>query len=68
MWLQDKQVIFKARYAIKYGDLLGMGLFKDVTITKKAYNMFSCTKMQCYGWILGCDKEAIWLQKGDKKF
>ena len=52
----------------KHGDQLGPVSMMDVAVIPNlAYNMFSMTKMMRQGWILGCNKEAMWLSKGKNK-
>jgi hypothetical protein len=31
------------------------------------FNLFSLTRMMINSWILGCDENSIWLEKGRKK-
>ena len=52
----------------KHGDQLGPVSMMDVAVFPNlAYNMFSMTKMMRQGWILGSNKEAMWLSKGKNK-
>lgn len=55
------------RFYDKHGNLAGMARLTDVALISTGYNLFSCTKMQKKGWILGGDQNSIWLTKGDQK-
>jgi hypothetical protein len=50
----------------KNGNTLNDAKISDVThLPKGKYNLFSITKLQNDGWILGGNADAIWLTKGD---
>jgi hypothetical protein len=54
------------RLCDKNGNVLNDAKIIDVTHLPEAkYNLFSITKLQNEGWILGGNADAIWLTKGD---
>jgi hypothetical protein len=55
------------RLCDKNGNVLKDAKISDVThdLPKGKYNLFSITKLQNDGWILGGNADAIWLTKGD---
>jgi hypothetical protein len=50
---------------VQFGNGAGKAKLTDVAIIQSGYNLFSCTKLQLKGWILGGDKNEIWLKKDD---
>ena len=50
----------------RFGQEKGRVTMTDVVVGKKGFNLFSRTKMQKAGWILGGDKLSIWLTKDGK--
>ena len=52
----------------KFGTEMGKATIRDVVHTPNSrFNLFSVTKRMQDGWILGGDKESMWLIKGDQK-
>ena len=52
----------------RLGQRIGRAKILDVAVSKDGFNLFSLTKMQQSGWILGGDKSSIWLKKDGKEF
>ena len=51
----------------RYGDDLNRAKLDQVAIIDKGFNLFSCTKLMRAGWLLGGDKDSIWLSLGKKR-
>ena len=52
----------------KNGCIVGKGTLTDVNHVPKAdFNLFSITKMQQEGWLLGGDADSIWLTKDGRQ-
>ena len=52
----------------KHGKEVGQATIKDMVYTPRAgYNLFSLTKRLDDGWILGGDKNSLWISKGENK-
>ena len=65
---QDKFRKLKGKFYDKFGTEMGKATIKDVVHTPNSrFNLFSVTKRMQDGWILGGDKESMWLTKGDQK-
>ena len=52
----------------KQGKKVAKAKMTEVTVLPQGiFNLFSISRMQGEGWILGGDKEAVWITKGKSK-